>query len=163
MNETGGDVVSGGRGQVDGVCGGGTQVLEVGAVSSGTVVRFNGTSGYGFITPDDGGADVFLHASMLPDDVKSSMRLGTRVEYQAVQSDRGPKVVSVTVLSTRQPSPAQTDDQDDQLCDVVSASAFAQKVTDVLIEVTPGVTGAQITEVRQRLLSFARRHGWIED
>src|SRR4051794_30934123 len=107
---------------------------EVGAVSTGTVVRFNGTSGYGFITPDDGGEDVFLHASLLSDSFKDSVPPGTRVEFQAVQSDRGPKAVGVTILSTRQAvadgailaaAMPRRDDTDDQLCDVISAGAFA--------------------------------------
>jgi cold shock protein len=138
-------------------------VREVGAVSAGTVVRFNGTNGYGFITPDDGGEDVFLHASLLPDEFKNSVPLGARVEYEAVGSDRGPKAVTVRVVSTREVNQPMRDDQDDQLCDVISASAFALQVTDMLIDVAPTVTGAQIVEVRRRLLTFARQHGWIEN
>lgn len=133
------------------------------AVSTGTVVRFNGTSGYGFITPDDGGEDVFLHASLLADGFKDSVLLGTRVEYEAVPSERGPKAVGVTILD-RPPAPrVRRDEHDDQLCDVLSAATLAQKITDVLIDVAPTVTGAQISEVRRRLLAFAKQHGWIED
>jgi len=132
--------------------------VEVGAVSTGTVVRFNGTNGYGFITPDDGGDDVFLHASLLPDGYRESIPVGTRVEFQSVGSDRGPKAVSVTVLRKE-----SADDPDDQMCDVISAQAFAQKVTEVLIDVAPSITGAQITEVRARLLTFARQRGWVEN
>jgi hypothetical protein len=46
---------------------------------------------------------------------------------------------------------------------VLSAATLAQKITDVLIDVAPTVTGAQISEVRRRLLAFAKQHGWIED
>jgi CspA family cold shock protein len=147
---------------VAGVSGAVCAVLEVGAVSVGTVVRFNATNGYGFITPDDGGADVFLHASLLSDRFKDFVPLGTRVEYQAVQGERGPKAVGVTILSDPPADPVRRDDPDDQLCDVISPTAFAQKITEVLIDVAPSVTGAQISEVRQRLLAFARQHGWIE-
>jgi CspA family cold shock protein len=136
-------------------------VVEVGAVGSGTVVRFNGTNGYGFITPDDGGDDVFLHASLLPDGYRESIPVGTRVEYQSVASDRGPKAVSVAIVR-RDPAP-HAEDSDDQLCDVISAQEFAQKVTEVLIDVAPSITGAQITEVRARLLVFARQRGWVEN
>jgi cold shock protein len=141
----------------------GWSVLEVDAVSTGTVVRFNPTNGYGFITPDDGGEDVFLHAALLPEGSKDSVPLGTRVEYQAVQSERGAKAVAVTILSAPAAVSARRDDQDDQLCDVISPTAFAQKITDVLIDVAPSVTGGQITEIRQRLLVFAKQHGWVED
>ncbi len=132
-------------------------------MSTGTVVRFNATNGYGFITPDDGSEDVFLHASLLSDGFKDSVPLGTRVEYQAVQSERGPKAVGVTILGGPRADSPRRDDQDDQLCDVISPTAFAQKITEVLIDVAPSVTGAQISEIRRRLSAFAKQHGWIED
>jgi cold shock CspA family protein len=139
-------------------------LLEDVAVNTGTVVRFNGTNGYGFITPDDGSEDVFMHASLLSDGYKDSVPLGTRVEFQAVQSERGRKAVGVTILSApRVADPPRRDDHDDQLCDVISSAAFAQKITDVLIDCAPAVTGAQIAEVRRRLLGFAKQHGWIDD
>ena len=148
---------------------------------TGTVVRFNGTNGYGFITPDDGGEDVFVHASLVADEFKEALHSGTRVEFQAVQGERGRKAVGLTILSTggpaahftaprpappavrdQQPRPVVGDD-DDQLCDIIPAGEFAQKITEVLIDVAPTVTGAQIAQVRQHLLAYGRRHGWIED
>ena len=143
---------------------------------TGTVVRFNGTNGYGFITPDDGGEDVFVHASLVADEFKEALHSGTRVEFQAVQGERGRKAVGLTILSTGGPAAhftapaaprsAQHDpssDDDDQLCDIIPAAEFAQKITEVLIDVAPTVTGAQIAQIRQHLLAYARRHGWIED
>jgi cold shock CspA family protein len=147
---------------------------EVGAVAIGTVVRFSAVNGYGFITPDDGGEDVFLHASLLSEEFKNSLAVGARVEFQAVPSDRGPKAVGVNVVDAALSPGARerqaerraalpAGDDDDQLCDVIPASVFAQRITEVLIEVAPEVTGAQISQVRQRLLAFGRRHGWVED
>ena len=150
-------------------------------MATGTVVRFNGTNGYGFITPDDGGEDVFVHASLVSDEFKDALHSGTRVEFQAVQGERGRKAVGLTILSTGAPAahfaaprpasaprpaaPARPadDDDDEQLCDVVPANEFAQKITEVLIDVAPAVTGAQIAAVRQHLLTYGRRHGWLED
>jgi CspA family cold shock protein len=144
-------------------------------VATGTVVRFNGTNGYGFITPDDGGEDVFVHASLVADEFKDALHSGTRVEFQAVQGERGRKAVGLTILSTAGPaahftaprpaglSRADVAPDDDQLCDVVPAGEFAQKITEVLIDVAPDVTGAQIAQVRQHLLAYGRRHGWLED
>ncbi len=142
---------------------------EVGAVATGTVVRFNGTNGYGFITPDDGGEDVFLHASLLSDRYKDAVPPGTRVDFQAVSSERGPKAVAVTVTGPAEAAggssagESRRDDPDDQLCDVVSTSEFAQKITEVLIDVAPSITGAQISEIRRSLLAYGAGHGWIED
>lgn len=145
---------------------------EVGAVATGTIVRFSATNGYGFITPDDGGEDVFVHASLLSPEFRNDLPIGSRVEFRAVDSDRGPKAVGVNVIEvpstahrekTAEQRSAAVDRDDDQLCDVISAGQFAQKVTEILIEVAPQVTGAQINQIRQRLLAFGRRHGWIED
>jgi cold shock protein len=133
-------------------------------MATGTVVRFNEANGYGFITPDDGSDDVFLHASLLDGDYRDNVPRGTRVTFEAVQSDRGPKAVSISVIGPPVASPsARADDQDDQLCDVISTAEFNQKVTEMLIGTVPTITGGQIMEVRQRLLDLARRHGWIED
>jgi cold shock protein len=137
-------------------------------MANGTVVRFNEANGYGFITPDDGSDDVFLHASLLDGDYRENIPRGTRVSFEAVHSDRGPKAVSVSVIApapmaARPAGGGRADDPDDQLCDVVSTAEFSQKITEVLIGTVPTITGGQIMEVRTRLLDLARRHGWIED
>jgi CspA family cold shock protein len=57
-------------------------------VATGTVKWFNSTKGYGFIQPDDGGKDVFVHISAVERAGFSSLAEGAKVSYEIV-SDRG--------------------------------------------------------------------------
>jgi cold shock CspA family protein len=141
-------------------------------VAVGTVVRFDGVHGYGFITPDEGGEDVFLHASLFDEEVRPLIRTGMRLEFQAVKGDRGLKAVRARSIDDLPLAPIRSNGRpsmrdgaagdDDELCDVLSASEFGQQVTDVLIDMVPDVTGAQIMRVRRRLVAFAQAHGWVE-
>ncbi|WP_283136930.1 cold-shock protein [Rhizohabitans arisaemae] len=144
-------------------------------MAAGTVVRYDRAQGYGFITPDGGGEDVFLHASVLDDDLKAVLRGGMRVEYQTMQGERGLKAFQVHILDSpgvpsfsagylqaKAAAPRSADGGDEELCDVIAASELAQVITDVLITVAPNVTGSQIIQVRERLIAFAHQHGWVE-
>ena len=57
-------------------------------MATGTVKWFNSTKGYGFIQPDDGGRDVFVHISAVERAGFSSLAEGAKVSYEIV-SDRG--------------------------------------------------------------------------
>ncbi len=57
-------------------------------MSTGTVKFFNATKGYGFIHPDDGGDDVFVHYSAIQADGYRTLDEGDKVQFEAV---RGPK------------------------------------------------------------------------
>jgi cold shock protein len=65
----------------------------------GTVVRFNPTRGFGFIHPDDGSADVFMHARSLvnPEDI-GSLQPDVRVSYSAVMRESGPRAQRVQII-----------------------------------------------------------------
>ncbi|WP_298746506.1 cold-shock protein [uncultured Serinicoccus sp.] len=62
----------------------------------GVVARFDADRGFGFITPDTGGADLFVHVSVLRDG--DILYPGDRVRYQVRQSDRGPQADRVELL-----------------------------------------------------------------
>jgi CspA family cold shock protein len=57
-------------------------------MATGTVKWFNATKGYGFIQPDDGGKDVFLHVSAVERAGLSNVNEGAKIEYEII-SDRG--------------------------------------------------------------------------
>jgi cold shock protein len=66
-------------------------------MAHGVVVRFDEVKGYGFIAPDDGGDDVFIHANELTDRA-ASLVCGTRVEFDVVDGGRGLKAYDVRVI-----------------------------------------------------------------
>lgn len=64
-------------------------------MATGTVKWFNDDKGYGFITPEDGAKDLFVHHSGIVADGFRTLAEGSRVEYEAEAGDKGPKAVNV--------------------------------------------------------------------
>jgi CspA family cold shock protein len=62
----------------------------------GKVKWFNNQKGYGFITRDDGSGDVFVHYSAMKGDGFKSLAEGDTVEFEIVDSDKGPKAANVS-------------------------------------------------------------------
>jgi len=65
----------------------------------GTVKWFDDAKGYGFVTPDDGGKDVFVHFSSIAGvkGARKTLADGQRVEYKWEMSDKGPKTTAVRI------------------------------------------------------------------
>lgn len=61
----------------------------------GKVKWFNDQKGYGFITPDDGGKDIFVHHTAIQSTGFRSLKEGQAVEFEIVESDKGQKAESV--------------------------------------------------------------------
>jgi CspA family cold shock protein len=57
---------------------------------------FNDAKGFGFITPDDGGKDVFVHFSSISSSGFRSLKEGDRVEFEIEQGQKGPQAANVT-------------------------------------------------------------------
>jgi cold shock protein len=153
-------------------------------VATGRVLQFDKERGYGFIAADDGGEDVFLHASVYEGE-SDRLSPGVRVEFKVMAGDRGRKAFAArsipdeaepgddSVTSPR-PAPAaqpvldedaskaaQVPD-DEPMCDVLSREEFSQELAELLLANAPTLTGQQILQVRQSVLENARKHGWID-
>ena len=64
---------------------------------TGTVKWFNNSKGYGFITPTEGGKDLFVHMSSIMMEGYKTLSDNQEVSYQVGDSDRGPVATNVTV------------------------------------------------------------------
>jgi CspA family cold shock protein len=65
-------------------------------MAQGTVKWFNDEKGYGFITPDDGGEDLFVHHTGIAGDGFKSLEEGAKVTYEATQGRKGMQADNVT-------------------------------------------------------------------
>ena len=66
-------------------------------MASGTVKWFNDDKGFGFITPDEGGKDLFVHHSAIVSDGFRSLAEGARVTFETEDGAKGPKAINVTL------------------------------------------------------------------
>lgn len=66
--------------------------------TTGVVKWFNAEKGYGFITPDDGGKDCFVHFSAIQGGGFRKLEEGQKVEFEVGQGQKGPQAENVTAL-----------------------------------------------------------------
>jgi cold shock protein len=67
-------------------------------MAQGTVKWFNGDKGFGFITPDDGDKDLFVHYSEIQGSGYRSLEENQRVQFEVGQGAKGPQAVGVTAV-----------------------------------------------------------------
>ena len=67
-------------------------------MATGTVKWFSDEKGFGFVTPDEGGKDLFVHHTGIDSEGFHSLQEGSKVEYEEEAGDKGPKAVRVRPL-----------------------------------------------------------------
>ena len=67
-------------------------------MQTGTVKWFNSAKGYGFITPDDGSKDVFVHYSAIDGQGYKQLQEGDKVQFEVERTTKGLAAARVTVL-----------------------------------------------------------------
>jgi cold shock protein len=68
-------------------------------MANGTVKWFNDSKGYGFITPDEGSKDLFVHHSSIAGEGFKSLPEGARVSYDQREGSKGPEATDVTQVA----------------------------------------------------------------
>src|SRR5215468_9906356 len=92
-----------------------------GDMATGTVKWFNADKGYGFITPDEGDKDLFVHFSAIQGSGYRSLAEGAKVEYEEQQGEKGPEARNVHVISTIEERRQDETDAEEELSFAVDA------------------------------------------
>lgn len=80
-------------------------------MATGSVKWFNNQKGYGFIVPDEGGKDIFVHASKIKMEGWKSLEEGQKVQFEIGEGRKGPEAMDVEALEGA-PQPAEATESD---------------------------------------------------
>ncbi|MBT0565371.1 cold-shock protein [Williamsia sp. CHRR-6] len=154
-------------------------------VVTGKVVHYDANRGFGFLAPDSGGADVFLHINDAADLDEASLKPGAQVEFEVQDTDRGSKAVNVSVTGAA-PAGARDGRRDDHRdrgdqrdrgersdrprrasrssdSAVLDSAVFTEEITELLLDASGTLTAAQIIAIRGKITDFAVARGWVVD
>lgn len=153
---------------------------------SGKVVHYDANRGFGFLAPETGGADVFLHINDIDID-EHTLKPGATVEFDIEETDRGSKAVNVSVTGhaaaddgpPARPQRRESHDRHEQSrshggdrdrgrrpragSGSLDSSAFTEELTELLLDASDDLTAGQIIAIRQRVTDFAVARGWVLD
>lgn len=68
-------------------------------MQTGTVQRFNKIKGYGFITPDEGETEIFVHFSQIQTEGYKELKEGQRIQYIIAEGEKGPFATEVRIIA----------------------------------------------------------------
>lgn len=145
-------------------------------------MHYDANRGFGFLAPESGGADVFLHINDIDID-EQSLKPGAKVSFDIEETDRGAKAVNVAVTEEApadEAAPARPHRRDSHDHHGRShspdrgrrsrghggsqeSSAFAEEITELLLDSSDDLTAAQILAIRQRIIDLAVSRGWVLD
>lgn len=131
---------------------------------TGRVVRFDVVKGYGFVAPDSGDEDVFLHVNDLEID-KELITPGISIEFDIAKGSKGLKASNVRLARTEgahATAPARRPEGDDGLLDVLTVDEYLAETTEALLAAAPSINGEQILAIRDRLVKVAQAHHWVD-
>ncbi|BDD81969.1 DNA-binding protein [Tsukamurella pulmonis] len=153
-------------------------------MTNGKVVHFDTQRGFGFLAPDAGGEDVFLHVNDIDFD-ESALRPGTDVTFDIEKGDKGLKAVNVAVVggAPAASSAPRRDNRDQRGGDrrdqreqrprrdaaprsasgSLDMQSFVDELTELLLDSSDDLTAGQIIEIRQRIADFAFARGWVTE
>ena len=105
-------------------------------MSTGTVKWFNSEKGYGFITPDDGSSDLFVHYSQIKTVGYANLDVNQKVNFEVGQGKKGPCANNVTpFVAKAAPTPVEAEE--------ILAETEAEEVILIAADQTPAV--AEVT------------------
>lgn len=140
-------------------------------MTTGTIKFFNASKGFGFVTPDGGGADIFLPAATLTASRIANVTPGQRVTFEQAADKKGPKAVTLQLLGelvvqALAPAPERVkvycDPTSDVVADVLSVIRASGYQLEVLDYITTPLSQEQLRHLSHLLSgsgkSLVRRH-----